>query len=390
MSFRSLLYLSLFAFFFLSCAGKRLIINSAGSTVEQPPKETPEFTIYAIGDAGLDNQQSRAVIEQLANMAADDSHPGMVLFLGDNIYPAGFASPSDSLAHTESRNLLIRQTEALKSFGGQILFIPGNHDWNEFNAGGLEAIRRQGDFLKNLNDPRIRLLPEKGCAGPEVLQLTEDAVMLIMDSQWWIQDWRKEPGINEGCEVQSKDDLIRAFHSLIHEHRDKQILVAMHHPLHTQGHHGGYFTFRDHFFPLTKVVKWLWVPLPVLGSIYPWYRSVIGHPQDIRNPRYKSLKKAILDELDYHGEMVFLAGHDHNLQYSKAMDHHHLLSGAGAKQNHVANGRNLIYGHKAAGFMTLRFYPDRSIQLTVYEVDPDSGAHFIPFRKSIVSGKGRE
>jgi hypothetical protein len=116
---------------------------------------------------------------------------------------------------------------------------------------------------------------------------------------------------------------------------------------------------------------------------------VIGHPQDIRHPNYRSLKEAILKDLDYDGEMIFLAGHDHNLQYIQTGAHHYLLSGGGAKQNYVANGRDLIYGHKAAGFMKLDFYRDHSAQLTVFEVDPLHGTNKIVFRQMIIGASGR-
>lgn len=359
-------------------------MNSTQPAIQPDAAMEPEFSIYAIGDAGVENEQSKAVLFHLSEMATKDAHPGLVIFMGDNIYPAGFEPSTDAEGHERSKSLLEHQTEALGSFAGQIIFIPGNHDWNEFKAGGLEAVRRQGAFLESLNDPRVRLLPEHGCAGPEVLQLGDQVVMIIMDSQWWIQDWSKEPGMNDGCMIQTREALKSTFHQLVRENSDKQILVAMHHPLYSQGHHGGYFTFRDHVFPLTKIFKWLWVPLPVIGSIYPWYRSFIGHPQDLKHPRYKSLKEAILNDLEYDGELIFLAGHDHNLQYVQSGKNHFLLSGAGAKQNHVADGKSLIYGHKSAGFMRLDFFGDQSAQLSVFEVDPFKNRSTLVFRQMIV------
>jgi hypothetical protein len=95
----------------------------------------------------------------------------------------------------------------------------------------------------------------------------------------------------------------------------------------------------------------------------------------------------MLNDLNYSGEMIFLAGHDHNLQYSAAGSNHYLLSGAGAKQNHVAKGKHLQYGHQAAGFMELQLFADKSIQLTVHEVDVENKSNEIVFRKMIIKGQ---
>jgi hypothetical protein len=153
--------------------------------------------------------------------------------------------------------------------------------------------------------------------------------------------------------------------------------------LFSQGNHGGHFSVSDHLFPLTNAVDWLWLPLPVIGSIYPGYRSIIGHPQDLSHSKYKALKSAILEDLDYPGEMIFLSGHEHNLQYLTSGGNHFLISGAGAKQSAVANDKTLHYGHQSPGFMELSFFRDKSVQLTVYEVDPNKKEPEMVFRQMI-------
>ena len=128
-----------------SCATGKQHYNGSVPAVHALP-ESPQFTIYGIGDAGEFNEQSKKVIADLASRAMDDTHPGMIIYLGDNVYPAGMPIPIDP-GYAHAREILLQQITPLQEYPGRIYFIPGNHDWNEFKPGGLEAIRRQGAFL---------------------------------------------------------------------------------------------------------------------------------------------------------------------------------------------------------------------------------------------------
>ncbi|HEX5111658.1 MAG TPA: metallophosphoesterase [Saprospiraceae bacterium] len=384
MSFRA--SVSLLAILFSSCATGKLYINGANDVQSEVNNEKPIYTIYALGDAGENNTQSKAVLNALADQTGDDTQPGLVIFLGDNIYPAGLSLPSETGERQYGETLLKSQVDALSSYRGEIVFIPGNHDWNEFKAGGLEAIKREGEFLQSFGLSDLSLKPTDGCGGPFVKELTRDAVLLIIDSQWWIQDWDKEPKMNEGCAIQSRDAMIARLKELFEQYHDRQILIAMHHPLESRGPHGGYFSFRDHIFPLSKVADWLYIPLPVIGSLYPWSRQILGHPQDENGKAYKEMKEAIF-EIALDQQIIFLCGHDHNLQYVKHAGQDILVSGSGSKQNPLADGEELVFGHKAAGFMRLDFYSQGAIDLSVFEVDVKVRTTQVVYKTKLREGK---
>lgn len=345
--------------------------------------EVPAFTIFGVGDAGELNDQSRAVMKSLAEATSGIVQPSMVLYLGDNIYPSGMPPPGMIEEYLHSQDILMNQIHAFENYAGRMIFMPGNHDWNEFKVGGLASIRRQGTFLDSLKDPRIDMLPAEGCGDPVGINITANTTLIIFDSQWWIQRWEKEEEMNKGCDIDSREEFVQSFRDIIDQHKGNQFIVAMHHPLRSFGPHGGYFTVRDHLFPLSKVVPWLYLPLPVIGSVYPVYRSFFGHPQDVKHKGYQSLKERIMEEVKDQPEVVFLSGHDHSLQYSTDGVHHHIISGSASKSNAVASHRDLVYGHKAAGFTQLDIYPGR-IRLTVYEIDPVTGIKNKVFNRFIV------
>ena len=260
-------FIIIFCLLLTSCAtGKLYLKPNTSSTPENPGKI--EFSIYGVGDAGEINQQSKEVIRHLSEVAKA-SHPGLIIFLGDNVYPEGMPPEWSIEEHHQAQDILMNQIFGLDSFPGDIIFLPGNHDWQEGKVGGLETIKRQGQFLSSLNDSRIKMLPQNGCGGPVTMSLTKDIELIMFDSQWWIEDWANEPMINQGCTIDSREEFIKDIEKLIELNRDKQIVFAMHHPLYSQGPHGGHYTFRDHMFPLSKVVKWLYLPLPVSRAIIP-------------------------------------------------------------------------------------------------------------------------
>lgn len=352
----------------MSCASGKLHLKDHSIEVYDI-NTSPDFTLYALGDAGALNDQSKSVVNALSLISSDDEQPGAIIYLGDNVYPAGLAPELNAEEHLHGREILRNQIEPFTDYNGSIFFIPGNHDWNASKSGGLDAMKRQSDFITGLNDPDVKIIPQHGCGDPQAIALTPATTMILFDSQWWIQDWKNERDINKGCEINSRDEFMIAFKKLVDENKDKQIIIAMHHPLYSHGTHGGHFPWRDHIFPMTRVVKWLYIPLPVIGSIYPGYRSVFGHAQDTKHPKYRSLKEQILEHLAGMENVIFLSGHDHNMQYSRLDGNHHLISGAGSKQNRVSNSRDLIYGHMAPGFMQLDVYDELGVKLTVYELE---------------------
>ena len=78
------------------------------------------------------------------------------IFLGDNIYPIGFTNKKGDKELAEHR--LKVQTDAVKDFDGETIFIPGNHDWYS----GLKGLKRQEKFVEDALGKNT-FLPENGC-----------------------------------------------------------------------------------------------------------------------------------------------------------------------------------------------------------------------------------
>ena len=231
-----------------------------------------------IGDAGNvsdTSAQNHAPLLMLKKELAAENEKATVVFLGDNIYPNGLRKKNHR-KRADSEYRLNAQLDVLKGFPGKSFFVPGNHDWNGGKKnGGLKSVQRQEKYIQHyFKGQKAKLHPSDGCGDPKKVKLNDKMTLIFLDSQWWIQDWDELNKINKGCEVKSRAAFLEALEELILQNKNKQIVLLMHHPLISNGNHGGHFSGKQHIFPFTKLNKKLYLPLPVLGSIYPLHTKM--------------------------------------------------------------------------------------------------------------------
>ncbi len=313
-----------------------------------------------------------------------------VIFLGDNLYENGL--PDTTAGDRElMESRLTFQLDILKPFKGRVYYVPGNHDWNKSQAGGLEAVIRQGQFMANYMDREI-LFPKSGCPGPVEVTLGKDLTVIFVDSEWWLTHHERPEGPENNCYVDDEFDFLVQLEDAIERNKDRNILVAMHHPLFSNGNHGGHYSFADNLFPLRLINSnnRLYLPLPVIGSLYPLLRKLGVSRQDIPNSKYQELKDGILDILEERKNIVFASGHDHNLQLKSHKDNHFVVSGSGSKVNYVAKANKATYVHRAKGFAKLNYYENGEVWIEYWIVDEASSHGHLSFRKPLYANKPKK
>ena len=139
---------------------------------------------------------------------------------------------------------------------------------------------------------------------------------------------------------------------------------------------------KQHLFPLTDANKKLYVPLPIAGSLYPIYRRYIGSKEDMSHPLYKRLRKRLIDIFKKYDNLIYAAGHDHNLQYIFKHNQHFIVSGAGSKVKHVQKHSDAIFTHAHKGFYNLSFYENET-WLEVFEPHKNKEEGHLVFRKKM-------
>jgi hypothetical protein len=332
--------------------------------------DTIQATIVLIGDAGELTNGRHPVVEAAKKTVKMDEKT-TILYLGDNLYKTGLpddAVPNFAIAKAplDSQIHITRGNTKTK-----VYFIPGNHDWANGGKNGYESILRVQSYIDILGNELVKMLPRDGCPGPVEIEVNDDVTMILMDSQWWLHEEDK-PGVESDCPFKTEAEILTELDEILAKNSRKMILFATHHPFRSYGPHGGYFTLKQHIFPLTDAKPNLYIPLPVLGSAYPLTRAVFGTAQDLQHPLYQNMINDVEEVIKGHPNVIYAAGHEHGLQLIQDSGYNFIVSGGGCKMSRVSKSRNTKFAEESTGFATLQVSVNKNVRITFYEVHGDS------------------
>ncbi|MES2701606.1 MAG: BamA/TamA family outer membrane protein [Bacteroidota bacterium] len=321
--------------------------------------------IVIIGDAGELVNGRAPVIDAARKLIPLDKNT-TVLFMGDNLYSTGLPDEQYS-NYNDKRRVLDSQVAIVKDKQAKAYFMPGNHDWGNGRPQGFESIIREQIYIDQISKDNVKFFPEDGCPGPVEIQIADDVVLIIMDSQWWLNR-RDRPGIESDCPYKTEEEVLEQLKDILERNAKKLVLFGCHHPFKSTGYHSGYYSVRQHIFPFVELNKYLYIPLPLLGSIYPLSRMIFGSPQDIKHPAYAKMVASIDNVLKLHPYVIHMHGHEHTLQYIKDSNNHYIVSGAGCKTGRIGTNKKVRYSAKTLGFVTLDISKNKNVSLSVYKV----------------------
>ncbi|UCF63622.1 MAG: metallophosphoesterase [bacterium] len=341
--------------------------------------QTLKERIILIGDAG-GTIENDPLLSSLSQWCIKDPSKTHVFFLGDNIYPRGL-DEDDPQSIKTAEKYLYAQLEVIQASGVKGTFMPGNHDWGRGGEGGREALLKQERIVLETLQQENAFLPDNACPGPVYMD-TRSIRVIIFDSNHWLNDKIDWPA---DCPSFSEDEFLANFGQLLQDDVNKPIMVLTHHPIESHGPHGGFFDWQDHLFPLTRLVSWCYLPLPVVGSLYPFSRTyLVKNNQDFVGSNYKRFIQALNDLFRDKKPLIYASGHEHNLEVLEGTSVQYLLvSGAGSipKISPITDSPNTLFAYSHAGFMVLDVVDDGRIILQV--IEPPDGK--VVFQKVIWS-----
>ncbi len=303
------------------------LLACASATKLAPPhgeRSQPAERLLLIGDAG---EAENAHLARVTAWLAREAVPTTVVFLGDNYYPQDERAIAD----------VLEPQKRILATPRDVFFVPGNHDWHRTGHGTHPGRSRVRALASNVGE---NWQPPVGSLGPALLATSRESFRVIaIDSE----RWRLALEACGSSPCPTVETAETALEELLHCDGCAPAIVVAHHPLVSQGRHGG-----------------------CLGSVrLPWLRL---SNQDLAAPLYRAYVKSVGDALKAHPPLLFAAGHDHSLQWDRDSDYGaHGVSGSARETTAVCGPRERSW--QRAGFMTVDFSPGEAPVLRVWAED---------------------
>ena len=111
-----------------------------------PDSALLRHTVFMAGGAGAGRQADTSTILPLLAQALNQAgSQSTVVFLGDNV-PAFKNNPKKYKRQAES--MLNKQLAAVQNYGGQVVFLPGDADWDGIEETGCDALKWQREYVE--------------------------------------------------------------------------------------------------------------------------------------------------------------------------------------------------------------------------------------------------
>ncbi|MXN89896.1 metallophosphoesterase [Flavobacterium sp. Sd200] len=365
------------AAFISSCATNRVQYGKQATATRTDALQTDSLLhrFYLVGDAGYAtqprSQQLLGIIKQ--KLATEDKNTSL-LYLGDNIYPLGMP-PKEHEDREAAEASLNSQLALADGFKGKVHFIPGNHDWYH-GIKGLEEQEKQ--VVKALNGKKA-FLPGKSCPINDI-KINDSLTLIAIDSEWFIEDWDNYPTINDDCDIKTREGLFTELESLLNKNQEKTVIIAIHHPLFSNGSHGGQQSFYKQIFPLKYKF-----PLPIVGSFINLVRNTGGiSMQDLQSKVYSTLSKRIRALIQNKNNVIVVSGHDHNLQYIYKDNIHQIISGSASKTGAVKIKYPQDFAYGGTGYASLDVYKNGLAKVAYFKLSDTGDSEEKIFEKVIL------
>ena len=323
------------------------VITAAGFA-----QDSIRYRVIFMGDNKKMDAEGQKVFQHAANNILESRTT--VFFMDDNQYLQGKLSPG-SKDEKAAKVILRSQYEPIKAKEANVYSIVANHQWNKMGA------EKAG---KSDVDSLLKIVPGNACPDPVEINLTDSLAIIAFNSQWWLFP-SENANIDDSCECKTRSDVLAVLDELRYKNKDKFIVFASLHPFQSYGLNGSRSTLKDHLFPLTAVNKDLYVPLPVVGSLYPLFRSTFTTPKNLKHPLYKDMVKTIDGIFENSSNLVHVAGRDKGLQLIKDKNLQ-VVSGEGATQSNTGKGKYTLFANTRPGYIIMDLLQNNSLRFVFY------------------------
>lgn len=338
-----ILFLSIVIFLMCSCAANKPYIRSAqdvenlSKTIED---DQIDYELYLVGDIGArsNNAAQSDIVELIKSELASSDRERSIVFLGNSFSENKFPD-SDTDEFRAMDKATTKCIKELKDEAEKIYFIPGNAEWYDGKNYTVSALNDVEDYVQSKVKDKNIFVPSNGCGEPKVVKLTDDLLLVLIDSQWVLQGNRSDERKKSGCEIDSEEELVIELNDILSSNKNKNVIIAAHHPVYSNGNTGGNYKPASHL-----------LPLPILGSMITGIRKIGVGQQKFGHPQYEAYRAVINSALGNFEGIIHASAHDRNLQYHNQDDNHFIVAGSGTKTDFVRKGGTADFALMSKGF----------------------------------------
>jgi len=292
-------------------------------------------SFYITANTGMDDTNiSQDILKQM-NKASQEDKEATALIVGNVTRKDGYPNDDDK-RKKEEQFLQKRLLDPLKGFNGSIIFTPGENEWNKKGHNALDDLE---SFLQD--NSKAKFWPNDGCAL-ESESINDDIAIIMIDSQWFLEDWDNYPYINNKCDIKTREQFFIEFRDELKDSQGKTVIVAIHDPILTNTKFG--------------------------------FVNKIGgfSSQTFHNEQQRQLHDRLEATAREFEDVIFVSGNDRNLQY---LDHHEvpqIISGAATKTQNAKIHKEGHFASDENGFAKLTIFKDGSSVVEFYSVSGTS------------------
>ncbi len=228
---------------------------------------------------------------------------------------------------------LEKQFEALNSFSGRVIVIPGQTEWGYRGFKGVDNLEKAIQ-----KKSKAKFYPNDGCPFKKE-ELSDQLDLIIIDSQWFLKDRNNYPYMNEECEVNTESVFFLMFQDLLKKSQDKIKIVALHHPVYTNTKQG------------------------FIGNIAGFDR------QDFESKQYRKLRNRLATIARQTEDVIFVSGHDKNLQYLSSYGVPQIISGASGNTESVKKATEGDFTSDKKGYARLDIYAGGKVKVNFFSTE---------------------
>ncbi len=334
----------------IGCAAPKKITTIATSAGTPPPETQLRRSFFLIGDSYQVDFAKDAGVTLLSEQMAQSGAKGVALWLGNNFYHKGLPDERFSRSREQAEASLTQRLQLMDRFKGMNIMLPGYHDWDAGGPNGYRNVINMEELVEDYLDEEDVVMPDGACPGPVEIDLADDLVLLLLNTQWWLHEWEK-PGVESACELVDKDDFLVHFEDVLRRNRNKKVIIAGHHPIYSDGLHGGYFS-----------PGYYWTP-PILGALYIKYRKSLGNRKDFANLRYRGLRKAFQTVCSGFPNLIYVGGLEKSMQLHHKNDQHYITGGSLDQATAVSSKGEATFAASQEGFGKINLYQNGDVWL---------------------------